>query len=295
MLAYKPHKGAIFQVAFAPDGASVATCGPVPAVCVADAATGKVRWRHDIEPSAGPGLGLAYSPDGTRLAVVSWTAAIVFDVASGALRHTHPGRGCGIAFTPGGSAVVTGAPSPYRGARRTALETGTTEPIDHLGEITTFNRFRYSPDGRLLAALAPHYGQAVNVLDARTGALVARAVGSHHTAGVGTLAFHPRASVLVYSGGPRLVAYDFRTRDPIAERVRSKKYVQDAAFTPDGRHLLTVSNDATAVLWETAEWTEVREFAWDIGPLKSVAVAPDGGRAVCASDRGRVVVWDLDL
>jgi hypothetical protein len=50
-----------------------------------------------------------------------------------------------------------------------------------------------------------------------------------------------------------------------------------------------------AVLWETTGWTEVREFGWDIGPLKSVAIAPDGSRAVCASDRGRVVVWDLDV
>src|SRR5262245_11771794 len=109
MLAFKPHKAAISQVAFAPDGASIATCGTRPAVCVSDAATGTVRWRG-ADRYLSIGLGLAYSPDGAQLAVVSWTVVMVFDAESGAGLHTHPGRGYGVAFTPDGSGVVTGTP-----------------------------------------------------------------------------------------------------------------------------------------------------------------------------------------
>ena len=69
----------------------------------------------------------------------------------------------------------------------------------------------------------------------------------------------------------------------------------EAAFTPDGRKLVTVSMDGTARVWDTATWACERAFAWDVGPLRAVAVAPDGARAATAGDAGRVVVWDLEL
>jgi WD40 repeat protein len=302
MFAFKPHKGAIFQLAFAPDGRSIATCGRAPFLCVSDAATGvaRLRWTGGSQVA----LGLAYSPDGALLATPGWATVSVIDATTGAELGSFLGGGYGITFTPDGSGVVTGCTLRESGAIRTALRTvasapfTASEPLAALAGILAFNRFRYSPDGRFLAALAATAGTdalGMILLDAATGALVARARVGNLTYGVGGLAFHPSAPVLVYSGGPRLVAYSLETHAPVAERVQSKKYIQDAAFTPDGKHLVTVSNDTMAVLWETSGWSAVREFAWDIGPLKSVAVSPDGTRAACASDRGRVVVWDLDL
>jgi WD40 repeat protein len=289
MFAFQPHKRAVQQLAFSPDGASLATCGSTPGACVSDAVTGTARWhtgrtRYSIS-------GLAYSPDGTRLAVVEWNKLSVFDAHSGATVHECVGRGPAVAFTPDGQSVVAGNVYPTTGASRIHLPTGRAEPIGGLAAVHFFHRLRYSPDGRFLAA---HADSSVRLVD-EAGALIASQPLSHPTGGVGALAFHPTAPVLVYTAGPKLIVYDLEARVPVAERKRSKKYPQDAALTPDGRHLFTVSNDKTAVLWETSGWTEVREFAWDIGQLKAVAVAPDGTRAACASDRGRVVVWDLDL
>jgi eukaryotic-like serine/threonine-protein kinase len=291
MLAFKPHRGAIFQTAFSPDGTAIATSGLNPVVCVSDAATGHPRWQRAAKARV-IGLGLAYSPDGTRLAVVDWSEVTIFDARTGDVLHKHPGRGYAVAFTPDGSGVVTGNVRAESDAIRTNVRTGRSRRISALRGTTTFNRFQYSPDGRFLAALGD---STVDLIEAETWKGGTEATLSHPTGGVGALTWHPAARVIVYSDGPKLIAYSWESRWPIAERVRSKKYIQDAAFTPDGRHLITVSNETTAVLWETAKWTEVREFVWDIGPLKSVAIAPDGARAVCASDRGRVVVWDLDV
>ncbi len=291
MLAFKPHTGAIFQTAFSPDGTAIATSGLNPMVCVSDAATGRTRWQMAVNTRV-IGLGLAYSPDGTQLAVVDWSAVTIFDARTGNVLHSHPGRGYAVAFTPDGSGVVTGNGLNEWNAIRTNVKTGRSRRITTLRGTSTYNRFRYSPDGRFLAALG---GSCVALIEADTWKGGTQAVLSHPTDGVGALAWHPAAPVLVYSDGPKLIAHSWESRWPIAERKRSKKYVQDAAFTPDGRHLITVSNEATAVLWETAQWTAGREFAWDIGPLKSITIAPDGARAACASDRGRVVVWDLDV
>src|SRR5207245_2803606 len=105
MLAFKPHKDPILQVAFSPDGASIATCGRKPTVCVWDAITGEWRWQSNEGHHTATGL--AYSPDGTRLATVGWFAVSVFDAASGEGRCEYLGSGGGVAFTPDGSCIVS--------------------------------------------------------------------------------------------------------------------------------------------------------------------------------------------
>ena len=34
---------------------------------------------------------------------------------------------------------------------------------------------------------------------------------------------------------------------------------------------------------------------WEIGPMCSIAFAPDGMRAAAGSGKGKIVVWDIDL
>jgi hypothetical protein len=36
-------------------------------------------------------------------------------------------------------------------------------------------------------------------------------------------------------------------------------------------------------------------FNWEIGRLRSVAFSPDGMLAAAGGDRGKIVVWDVDL
>src|SRR5262249_15143840 len=84
-------------------------------------------------------------------------------------------------------------------------------------------------------------------------------------------------------GAPKLVRND------------TQKHLTAAAFHPSGRYLFTTSNDATAVVWNTLTWERVARFTWQVGPLKSVAVSPDGMLAAAGSDQGQVVVWDVDL
>ena len=38
-----------------------------------------------------------------------------------------------------------------------------------------------------------------------------------------------------------------------------------------------------------------RAFDWDIGRLLNIAISPDGLRAAAGSDKGRIVIWDLDV
>jgi WD40 repeat protein len=94
--------------------------------------------------------------------------------------------------------------------------------------------------------------------------------------------------------GPDLSILDTQTDRRIAARAVGAMHFKDLAFTPDGRRLVTVSNDETVRLWDAATWNEIEGYEWKIGKLGCVAVSPDGMRMAAGGHTGKVVVWDVD-
>lgn len=75
----------------------------------------------------------------------------------------------------------------------------------------------------------------------------------------------------------------------------TSKHFTGIAFHPSGRYLAATSNDETVKLYDTTTWEVARTFTWDIGRMRSVAFSPDGTLAAAGSDKGKVVVWDVDV
>jgi hypothetical protein len=46
-------------------------------------------------------------------------------------------------------------------------------------------------------------------------------------------------------------------------------------------------------LWDTASFREVSRLRWGIGPIRSVAFAPDGMTAAATAGQ-KAILWDLD-
>jgi WD40 repeat protein len=82
---------------------------------------------------------------------------------------------------------------------------------------------------------------------------------------------------------------------PVVFRNDNRKEFTGLAFHPSGRFLAATSNDATVKLYDTATWKVAQSFNWDIGRLRSVAFSQDGMLAAAGGDRGKIVVWDVDL
>ena len=71
--------------------------------------------------------------------------------------------------------------------------------------------------------------------------------------------------------------------------------LETASFSPDGKRIVTASEDKTARVWDAASGKPIGE------PLKgheacgdSAAFSPDGKRIVTASDDKTARVWDAD-
>ena len=109
------------------------------------------------------------------------------------------------------------------------------------------------------------------------------------------LAFSPDGRLLAVAAGTVLWVYAVATGEVVLQHKLSQFHFNDVAFSPDGRFLAFAHNDATVRFWETNGWREAAAYDWKVGPMISLAFAPDGMRAAGGSGKGKVVVWDVDL
>jgi hypothetical protein len=69
--------------------------------------------------------------------------------------------------------------------------------------------------------------------------------------------------------------------------------VRSAAFSPDGKRIVTASEDATARVWDATIGKAIGELRGHEGRVMSAAFSPDGTRVVTASEDGTARIWDV--
>jgi WD40 repeat protein len=244
-----------YTVAFSPDGKIVAT-GRGWGLSLWNSETEELRLL-DVAPDYGHGIDVAFSPDGKLLVTVS--GSVTFWNAA-TLEPLEAGPGWArstncVAFTRDGKTLATGHDDRLEGR-------STLDRVVRLWDATT---------RRERGALRGHSGTAA------------------------ALSFSPDGRLLACAAGTMLWVWDVSSGEAVVKHKISTQHYKDVAFSPDGRFLAFARNDATVRLWETAGWTEVAAYDWKIGPMISIAFAPDGMRAAGGSGRGKIVVWDVDL
>ncbi len=65
-----------------------------------------------------------------------------------------------------------------------------------------------------------------------------------------------------------------------------------ASFSPDGRRIVTASDDKTARVWDAESGKPVGEPMRHEGLVRAASFSPDGRRIVTASDDKTARVWD---
>jgi len=89
----------------------------------------------------------------------------------------------------------------------------------------------------------------------------------------------------------------FPGASPSREVVRTltghTKDVNAVAVTPDGRQIVSGSDDGTVRVWDLATGEAARTLTNYGAPVAAVAVTPDGRQIVSGSDDDTVRMWDL--
>ncbi|HEU0087134.1 MAG TPA: pentapeptide repeat-containing protein, partial [Pseudonocardiaceae bacterium] len=68
--------------------------------------------------------------------------------------------------------------------------------------------------------------------------------------------------------------------------------VLSVAYSPDGTHLLSGSDDGSVRVWDAATGAPVHQLSGHTGRVLSVAYSPDGTHLLSGGDDGSVRVWD---
>ncbi len=299
MLTFKAHDQTIYGLAFSPDGRHLATSSKDEPV---------ILWAFDgpTEVKRFPGSGsdspVVFSPDGRFLARGGWDFALL-EVSNGKVIATGRARET-VAFSPDSKEVAGCSP-----LERWSLPKG--KPLsggwgDWRGRYAggdmeyASGALAYSPDGTTIATaffarLKKRESRPIVLWARKTGEERGRLLADFTNGDPRFLTYSPDGSLIAGVYGARVGGLDAATGATVAVLKVGTKHFKGIAFTPDGKRLITVNTDAAVRVYDTATWTETTGYEWDIGRLTAVAVAPDGLRAACGSDRGRVVVWDLDL
>jgi len=298
LLTLSGHDGAVWDVAFSPDGLRLATASPDETAKVWDtaqvwnAATEERLLTKELFTLSGHTdgvIGVAFSPDGTRLATAGLEgSAKVWDATESHEFPTLSGHKLpvtSVAFSQDGSLLATAS---WDGTAKLWDPKEGQELLTVSDPTAALNGVAISADGAYLATASED--NTARIWNAITGEESITLTG--HMGAVWSIAFSRDGTHLATASADKTARiWSATTGDKIRALSGHTRQVLSVAFSPDGTRLATASSDTTAKVWNIATG-QVIITASNPEPVRSVVFSPDGMRLATASEDEKVRVWD---
>jgi WD40 repeat protein len=170
-----------------------------------------------------------------------------------------------------------------------------TEIFLQAGHSAAVSRLIWSPDDAFIATTS--YDNSLKLWDAASLRLIYTYHG--HGSLVNAAAFTPDGKWLVTAGANpdrSLHVIERRSGRQLRRLTGHGQGVQDVVILPDGKRALSVSDlGGEAILWDLQTGALLRKYLFeDVGNLRSVAVLPDGNRAIIGGYSGHIALVSLD-
>ncbi|MFH0903500.1 MAG: protein kinase [Pseudomonadota bacterium] len=277
----------VYDVAYAPDGRSVAAACEDDSVYVVDVDTAETRL---LRGGGVFSLAVAYSPDGRYLATGYQDGLVsIWDLATGAplVLAGHQGEVRRVAISPDGRRLASA--SADRTVRIWTVPAGKLERV--LESTDRVRTVAFSPDGRWLAIAG--FEKVIQLYDVRSWTLIRTMAG--HTDLVVDVAFSPDGELLAStSKDASLRLWRTDSGEQIGRLGGHSGNPLFLSFSPDGMLLASAIEDRTVRLWDLAHRETYRILTGHGDFAKGVSFSPDGSRIASASYDRTVRLWRVE-
>ncbi len=305
-IVFEGHSRAVADVSFSPDSTRIVTASADKTARVWDRETGEELrcFEHEAAVTAA-----SFSPDGQRVVTASRDGTVrVWDVERVEVTRTLPlgaaervgadepgGAILDASFSPDGGRIV--AAYRNRSARVWNVASGDVITLfrEHQGPV---NAASFSPDGQWVVTASDD--QTARVWSAGTGKLIT--TFCRHVNSVNDASFSPDgrwvitasddATALVWKVEPplRRTASRCETDDNLVAGASHEEGVKAASFSPDGKSIVTASDDGFASLKNLENEEEALLIGHERG-VRAVSFSPDGLWIATASGDRTVRLW----
>ncbi len=284
----------VYSVAFSRDGKVLLTGGGFLArfwdVATREAINPPLRHHYRVRA-------VAFSRDGRRIVTGAWNGQWrrgefrlwEMPQPKPSVPLDHKSATLLIAFSPDGKTVLTGG---WREGDVRLMNAATGRAVgptfSHDGAAVHVGAF--GDGGRtVLTSSGDH---SIRIFDATTGRLMRRVPFHDDRVDLG-VAFSADGKTALVGTHFSARLWDLTTGRPIGEPMPHYGFVAAAAFSPDGRTVLTGSADGSARLWEVPTGRPIGEPFWHQGAVRAVAFSRDGKSIATGGEDRTARRWDL--
>jgi uncharacterized repeat protein (TIGR01451 family) len=271
--------GSLNALAYSPAGNLIATAGSDSLVSVWDTGAGSVVAQFNVSAS-NPISGLAYSPDGTKLAAGLDNKVQIWDTTSygsAATLNGHAASVTAVAFSPDGTLLATASTAPEQVVKLWSTQTWTLVRT-LMGASGGLRSVQFSPDGTTVVAAGDD--GAARAWKVSTGTKSS----SYIATGPGSMRiqYSPDGTKLAAGWTGKVLVFNTGTSSPIQTLNAHTSNNTSVVWSPDGKRLVSGNPDGTIDVWDTATWGQLAQYTQETylqnGGVLAVTYSPDNSQ-----------------